>query len=106
MTDTIIWGHTDFSVQHVGVRQALDESYDGVGPRPPYDERVYAAAIAAGASDEWRIMWRRLDIPGHTLRVHCICRTEAEATAVMSGLRKNAAAHAAILAEMTSGGRD
>ncbi len=83
MRSPILSGKTIYSMIHVPVRQALDEAYTGVGPRPPYDERVYAAAITAGASDEWRIM---IEQDGKS-RIRSVFPTEAEADAVMDSIK-------------------
>lgn len=102
LQNAIVWGKTEFRMVHVPVRQALDESYDDVGPRPPYDERVYEAAIRAGATDEWRIVRRRIDGPAGHEHVHTVYTTQEEAQEAMRNLAAQAAAHAALLADLNA----
>lgn len=98
---TVTYGNTEFYIAHIDVRQALDESYNGTGPRPPYDERVYAAAINNGASDEWRVMTRRTDRPNESPRVHLVYRTEREALEAMQAIQAEADAHDELLRDMS-----
>lgn len=84
MRDAIKMEDSTFSMVHVPVRQAIDDAWRGVGPKPPYSEAVYESAIRAGAFDEWRIMCGD--------RVHMILSSEQEADAIMDEIARNAAA--------------
>ena len=85
MKSTVLISKTEFTLVHVPVREALEEDVAREGGRPITDAAL-AAAIRHGATDEWRIMARRIDRDDPAWP-HMIYDNEADALAGFSALQ-------------------